>query len=509
MNYRYVVNQLGLLFVVIAVAMGAVAVFSAIQLALGDASESSALWSLLIGAGAGAVLGGACWQLTRRAPKKMERRESLLLVAMTWLMGSALGALPYFVWASLADTPPDHQFRSIVNCYFECVSGFTTTGATILSNIDQLPHSILLWRALTQWLGGLGIVVLFVAVLPTMGVGGKKLFRVEAPGPEQEGVHPHIRDTARILWLVYLGLTIAETVLLRIGGMGWFDAVCHTFTTLATGGFSTTDASAGGFGSVTIEVVLIVFMILAGGNFGLYYQLVRGKWRTVVGDTELRFYLFLLALGALLVIISANGQPMELTTGEQIGPSTGSAIREGLFTAASLQTTTGFCTADYNPWPYLAKATLIFTMFVGGCAGSTTGGIKVIRFWIVLKVLASEIERVFRPNVIRPVRVGGSAVDETAKLAALAYAIGTIFLFGLVSSLIMVIEPDADFATAGSATVATFCTTGPGLGRVGAINNYDWFTDASKLLLCVWMVVGRLEIFAIAVMFSPRFWRGD
>jgi len=511
-NIRFVVRQLGTLFMVLSGVLLAVAGWAALQAAVGAAGEAAALNALLLAALIGLVIGGGCRYLTRGSSTALGRREALLLVASSWLLGAALAALPYLIWSRLdGGGGSGHAFQSPVNCYFESMSGLTTTGATILADISSLPRSILLWRALTHWLGGLGIVVLFVAVLPTLGVGGKRLFRVEAPGPEPEGVHPHIRETARILWLIYLGLTVAEIVALRICGLSWFQALCHTFATLATGGFSTGDASIGQFGSTAVHVVIISFMILAGVDFGLYFQLLRGRLGAVWRDAELRSYLSIMAVAAIVVIITIWSRPISMTTGELRGPSPGVAIREGLFTVVSLQTTTGFCTANFDTWPFLAKAVLLLLMFVGGSGGSTAGGIKVVRIVIAFKVLIAEIERVFRPNVVRPLRIAQTTVSHEMQLATVAYVLGIMILFGLGTGALMLVEPavNINMTTAATASLATLCNIGPGLDLVGAVAHYAWFTDSSKLVLVLLMALGRLEVFAVLVLFVPRFWRTD
>ena len=459
----------------------------------------------------GAAVGGVMSLLSRYEKKTMGRREALLLVALSWLLGALLSALPFFLWAWLEKpADPGHPFHEYINCYFEAMSGLTTTGATILSKMSDLPHSIHLWRAFTHWVGGLGIVVLFVAVLPSLGVGGKRLYRVEAPGPSPEGVHPQIHDTARVLWYIYLGLTVAEIVALRIAGMSWFDATCHTFGTLATGGFSTKDYSVGQFNSVAIDVIIIVFMVLAGLNFGLYYHLIQRKFKNVFGDVELRLYLGLLLVAGIIISLTLWNQPIRLTTGEEVGPSAGEAVRQGMFTTVSIQTTTGFCTADFNGWPFLARAILILLMFIGGSAGSTSGGIKVIRIWIAFRAILGQIEQAFRPSVVRPLKVGRTPIDTDMKYNTVAYVLGVIVLFALGSVLIMLFEPEShecDYGTAATASIATLCTIGPGLGKVGAVENYGWFTPGSKLVLTLLMLLGRLEIFAVIVLFTPRFWR--
>ncbi len=513
MSYRFVLNQFGLLVVVLSAILGLMALWSAAELAFGDAREWPALWALLASAAAGAGLGGGLWAVTRRNRGRLGRREALLLVAMSWLIGAALCAAPYLIWAHLSeDAGPEHPFRSFVDCYFESMSGLTTTGATILSDIPPIPRSILLWRAMTHWLGGIGIVVLFVAVLPSLGVGGKKLFRVEAPGPSPEGVRPHIRETARALLGIYVGLTVTEIVVLKLVGLDWFDALCHTLATLATGGFSTHNASIGHFEGSSVHVVIIIFMFLAGVNFSLYYQLVKGRVGSVWRDTELRVYVGFVVLGSAIVTLSILNTPIVLTSGETVGPSAGMAAREGVFAVLTVQTTTGFCSGDFDRWPFVAKATLLALMFVGGSAGSTAGGIKVIRIWIAIKVMWGEIEKAFRPNVIRPLRIGRTTIDADLRLGTLAYVLGIVILFGVGGGLIMMLEPPesgCDFTTASTASAATLLNIGPGLHKVGATQNYGWFTAGSKAVMCVLMAIGRLEVFAILVLFQPHFWRDD
>jgi trk system potassium uptake protein TrkH len=510
-NLRFVINQLGLLLVVLGLVMLAIAVGDLFYLAAEKSHEISAILALSGAAGVGIVLGGGVWIRTRGSGRSLGRREALLLVSLSWFVGAFVSSLPYLIWAHIdSHAPPDHEFRSPVNCYFEAMSGLTTTGATVLSKVATLPASLLLWRAFTHWLGGLGIVLLFVAVLPSIGVGGKKLYRVEAPGPTPEGVHPHIRETARILWLIYLTLTIAQIVALRVFGMDWFDSICHTFGTLATGGFSPRNASVGEFHSQGIDYVIVFFMILAGGNFGLYHLLIVGKLKNVWRDPELRLYLILMSIGSIFVIVSILGQTIVMTDGTVVEPSVSEAVRHGVFTTVAIKTTTGFCTADFNQWPFAAKGVLILLMFVGGCAGSTAGGIKVIRVWIAFKVMISELERIFRPNVIRPIKIGNTPIDQDLKLGTLAYIFGFILIFVIGAGAIMLIESNdrCTFTTAATASIATLCTIGPGLDGVGAVENYGWFKASSKVVMILLMAMGRLEVFAVIVLFSPRFWKG-
>lgn len=515
MHFRFVIRQLGFLLVLLSLSMvfaTAWAVHDARWAEPVTSGAAEVVRAFLFSIGVGVVGGLVLILIGRGAAGQLGRREALLLVALSWLVGALLSALPYWLWAAFHTftEQQDAAFGSFVNCYFEAMSGLTTTGATVLTDITSIPRSLLFWRAFTQWIGGLGIVVLFVAVLPLLGVGGKRLFKVEAPGPATEGVTPRIAETARLLWIIYLGLTAALVGLLMLADreMTWFRALTHTFATLATGGFSTMNESAGGF-KAAVQWILIVFMCLAGVNFGIYHQLLSGKWRAAFRNTELRAYLLILGVAAVLVTLSIRGTPYDDTVGVAARQTGGTVIRDGVFQVVSMQTTTGFCTANFDQWNSFPKAILIILMFVGGCGGSTGGGIKVIRIVVAAKVMLAELERAFRPNVVRPVRVGSVNVDDQQRLGILVYVLGIIFLFGLGTMLLMLTESgrQIDGITAATAVVATLNNIGPGLARVGAVENYAWFSDVGKLIMCVFMAVGRLEVFAIVVIFMPRFWR--
>lgn len=508
LDYRVVIRQLGSLLLLLSAMVAAVGLFAVLDGPSNGSTERSDVAALFITAIVGCLIGGLLHVTGRRMTDMFGQREALLLVALSWFVGAALAAMPYRLWAvsrADADTAP-HQFDSYVSCYFEAMSGLTTTGATVVESLATLPRSLLLWRSLTQWMGGLGIVVLFVAVLPMLGVGSRRVYRAEAPGPSTEGVKPRIRDTARILWFLYLGLTAAETLALRVSGMTWFDSLCHTLTTLATGGFSTQDASIGAYPAFGTNVIIIVFMVLAGINFGLYHQLLHGHWRSVAKDPELRCYLGIILVATVIITITLVRAPAGAET-----TGTGAAIQHSLFQVVSMQTTTGFCSADFDMWGFVAKATLIGLMFIGGSAGSTGGGIKVVRIMIVVKVLLAEIERVYRPKVVRPVKIGKATIEADLKLSTLVYVLGIIVLFVMGTGLLMLFESGRgiDITTAATASIATLNNIGPGLAKVGATQNYAWFTEPSKLLMCMLMALGRLEVFTIIVLFSPRFWRTE
>lgn len=536
---RVVIRQLGLLFFILSAVIAAVALFAAYENATGGSDDGADLRALLITALVGSFCGGVMFLCGRRTSTFFGQREALLLVAAGWILGAGLAALPYRLWsAAHADAgPAAHDFNTYVNCYFEAMSGLTTTGATVVQAVAALPRSLLLWRALTQWLGGLGIVVLFVAVLPMLGIGSRRVYRIEAPGPAPEGVKPRIRDTARLLWLIYVGLTVAEVVALKLCGLTLFDAVCHTFATLATGGFGTQNAGIAAYPSAAVHILIIVFMILAGVNFGLYHQLLQRQWRSVRKDPELRLYLTIILAATAIVTFSLlrnppagpgvgsivpTGTTPYVETTPNVGttfqsvekaeaPTTGTTVRHALFQVVSMQTTTGFCSADFDTWGFAAKATLIALMFIGGSAGSTGGGIKVMRIMIAVKVLFAEIEHIYRPKVVRPIKIGSTAIEADLKLSTMVYLLGIAVLFAIGTVLLMLLEAGngIDITTAATASVATLNNIGPGLARVGATQNYAWFTASGKLVMSVLMLLGRLEMFTILVLFSPRFWRTE
>lgn len=516
MSFRFVFKQVGLLAALLGATLLAIAAFSGTLVLAGDQGERWALRALLLSAAGVLAAAAALWSFARRAPPDLGRREAMLLVAASWLLGAACAGLPYLLWAHLAGAEAGHPFRDPASCYFEAMSGLTTTGASVLGagySIEEIPRSLLLWRSLTQWIGGLGIVVLFVAVLPSLGAGGKRLFRIEAPGHAQEGIQPQVRQTARVLLSIYLVLTAVEFAALMIAGMSAYDSLCHTFGTISTGGFSTRNASVGAYESLPIDWIVTVFMVAGAINFSLYFALARRKFATVLGDAELRTYLIILGAASLVVAVSLVGRPLELTTGATEPASIADAIRHGAFNTVSISTTTGFCTADYNDWPFLAQAMLVLLMFIGGSAGSTSGGIKVIRLWIALKILLAEIEQAFRPQVVRPVRLGNHVISAEVKLETLAHILLFVLLFAAGSAAVMLLEQwlgdGSDYTTAASASVACLSNVGPGLGRVGAVGDYGWMTPWSKVVLSVLMALGRLELFAIIALVHVRFWRED
>lgn len=435
----------------------------------------------------GLVIGWGLGRIGRSVQKKegFTRRDGLFLVPCIWIVSSLLGSIPFY-WSG--------YFGGWISSVFETVSGFTTTGASVLTDIESVPSSLLLWRSLTHWLGGLGIIVVFVALLPNLGVTGKFLMRFEVPGPAVEDLQPRIRDTALSLLKIYLIFTVAETVLLRLAGMSIFDAFCHTAGTLATGGFSTRNASIAAFNSPLVEYIIILFMLAAGANFSLYYFFMRGGRNVFFRDTEFRAYLVFIFLGVLfvvydLVIVGGNGV----------------SVRDSIFQVVSIQTTTGFVTADFDRWPAFSHWVLLGLMFVGGSSGSTGGGLKVIRIILVFKFISNQVVKVFRPNLIKPVRLSGRVIDERMVL-------NVVGLFGLwigvffVATLLLTCF-GIDMVTAFSAVAATLNNVGPGFGAVGPTLNYGSLPGIVKGILTVCMLFGRLEIFTVIILFHPSFWR--
>lgn len=512
MRYGVVVRLLGMLLILLAASLLPAIGWSLSFLIDGDHRERGALHALGITAIAAAIVGLLILALRRREHASLGRREALLLVALAWTLGAAVAALPYWLWARAHDFAPheDPAFRQYVNCYFEAMSGFTTTGASVLTNIESIPRSLLFWRAFTHWLGGLGIVVLFVAVLPVLGVGGKRLYRVEAPGPVPEGVRPRIGAAARILWVIYLVITLAEVFALVLAGMDGFDAWCHAFATLATGGFSTKNASVGFYHSLPIELIVILFMYLAGVNFSVYDRIWVGHWKSAITDRELWAYTAILAAAVLAVALILHGAAIVTTTGDNAAGWL-ATFRYAAFQVTSIQTTTGFATADFDRWPFAAKAILLVLMFVGASAGSTGGGIKVVRVLIAARVLWAELEAVFRPHVVRPVRLGRQTIDPALRTGTLVYILLVILVFAAGTTAVMAIEAprDLDITSAATACMATLNNIGPGLAIVGPTRNYAWFSPPSKIVLTALMALGRLELYAFLVMIVPRFWRED
>jgi trk system potassium uptake protein TrkH len=433
-------------------------------------------------------LGLAAWLPVRNYSRDMRMRDGFIVVVMFWFVLSSIGALPFMLSVN--------PHLTLVDSLFEAISGLTTTGSTVITELEKLPRSILYYRQQLQWLGGMGIVVLAVAVLPLLGIGGMQLYRAEAPGPVKDSkLTPRIAETAKALWYIYLGLTIACALAYWVAGMQLFDAVGHAFSTVSIGGFSTHDASIGFYDSTLIEMIAVVFMFISGINFALHFGALRGKSvRGYLHDSEFRFYVGLMAVVTLIVTL--------FLVWSETYDSWYESFTRALFQSVSIGTTSGFTTAEYYNWPGFVAMLLLFTSFVGGCAGSTGGGIKVIRFLLLIKQGMREIVRLIHPNAQIPIRVGGRTVPYTVVEAIWGFF--ALYVASFIMMYLALAMTGLDLMTAYSAVAASINNLGPGLAGVGA--HYADINDAAKLILCFAMLLGRLEIFTLLVILSPAFW---
>ena len=409
-------------------------------------------------------------------------KESFAIVALGWFSVALFGSLPYV-------------FNGIspLDALFESMSGFTTTGSTIFPDIEAYSLSLLFWRSFTQWLGGMGIIVLFIAILPKLAVAGRDLFRAEVPGPISDKLRPRLSQTAKILWSVYMMLSAAEVLLLWISGMRVYDALCTTFSTMATGGFSPYSESIAFFHSSLIEVIVIFFMFLAGANFALHYWLMRGEPHRLFNDPEFRLYTYIILCATLLITIALwNRHGID-------------SIRLGLFQVVSTITTTGFATADFNTWPSVTRLVLLILMFIGGCAGSTGGGMKVVRILLLIKYGYRELFRSFHPKAILPIRLGRQMVPQYVMESILSFLILYIFIFTVASLVLSIVGMDV--LSAASAAATTLGNVGPGFNMVGPSANFGGIHPVGKMVLILCMWIGRLEVFTVLVLLIPEFWR--
>ena len=443
----------------------------------------SLLESGLIAIGCAAMVG-----VMTKGDINLSRRDGFGVVTFGWISATLFGALPY-IFSGVIPHP--------MSALFETMSGFTTTGASVLSDLENIPRGILFWRALTHWFGGMGVLVLCVAILPFLGVGGMQIYRAEMPGPSKDRLTPRITTTAKLLWGVYALLTLVEALLLKfVGGMGWFDALCHTFATMATGGFSTYSASVGAFDSAAIDAIITVFMFLAGVNFSLHYYALTGKPGRYFKDPEFRVYFFLLAGATLFItwnVSSAGFAPL------------GRSFRDAAFTATSILTTTGFCTADFDSWPDASRLLLVMLMFVGGCAGSTGGGMKIVRVFIMFKKMVREMKLFMRPSSVVQIKMGGKPVEQEIISHISAFFAIFVLIFTLGSFIMTFFTPDLE--TAATSVIATLGNIGPGLNAVGATQNYAAISPLGQGILTCFMLLGRLELYTVLILFLPSFWK--
>ena len=452
-----------------------------VSLLYGGADADAFIVTILV-----VLLTGFLLTRIKRDNRQMYLRDGFAIVALGWLLISFFGAVP-FVLSGAIPRP--------VDAFFESISGFTTTGASILTEVESLPRGILFWRSFTHWIGGMGVLVLTLAILPSVGARTLFILRAESPGPSTEKLVPRIGQTAKILYSIYLAITLVELGLLLACGMPLFDACVHTFGTAGTGGFSSRNLSVGAYQSASIELVIATFMMLFGVNFALYHHLFKREWRTALRDGELRLYLGFIAGSVLLITLNTRGLYQGL----------GEAVRHAFFQVSSIITTTGYATVNFDLWPTFSKIILVLLMFVGASAGSTGGGIKVVRVLLLFKLLRRELTRILHPRSVHVVRVGNRPVDEeTLGNASLFFA---AYLTVTAISVLFVSLDGFDVTTTMTAVFATIGNIGPGLGLVGPMGNFSAFSPLSKLVMSFCMLVGRLEVFPLLLVFMPTFWK--
>ncbi|MCL4120644.1 UNVERIFIED_CONTAM: hypothetical protein GTU68_046866 [Idotea baltica] len=482
LNYKIIFHFLGLLILFNG---GFVLLSSLVSFLYKDGVSSE----LFIAGLSTLIVGIAVMFFTRRHKKEMNKREGYIVVSFGWIIMALSGTMPYMITGVIPN------FSS---AFFETMSGFTTTGASILNDIESVPKGVLFWRSLTHWIGGMGIIVLAIAILPLLGIGGMQLFAAEAPGPSADKLHPRITDTAKRLWLIYFGYTAAETVLLQAAGMSFFDAVNHSMCTLSTGGFSTKNASVAYWNNEpVIQYIIIVFMFLAGSNFVLSYFAFKGKVQKIFGDEEFRLYFKFIAvftlISALVIYFRAVWGRAE------------SSFRHSLFQVLSVITTTGFVTADYTLWTPFLVVFFFGLMFLGGSAGSTSGGVKVVRHLLLIKNGFIEFKRALHPNAILPVRYNKKAVSGDIVFNVLAFFI--LYMLSFIIGALGFSMMSIDFESAIGLAASSLGNVGPALGDFGPVNNYAALPSIGKWWCSFLMLIGRLELFTVLVLFTPFFWR--
>ncbi len=478
-NKKIIFRLLGYLLLIESAFLFAVYLISLLYKETGSAFLISFLITLAVG--------GSSVFFTRNAKKDFGKREGYIIVSLVWIVFSLFGSLPFIISGVIP---------GYTNAFFETMSGFTTTGASILNNIDTLPHGILLWRSLTQWMGGMGFIVLSLAILPFLGVGGVQLFSAEVPGLTPDKMHPRVKETAQRLWIIYVGFTIAEIILLWLGGMSFFDAVNHSFTTMATGGYSTKQESIAYFTSPYIQYVIILFMIIAGINFTLPYFALKFQFKKVFANEEFKTYISILFVFTAIItfkLFASHNLTFE------------HSFRDSLFQVVSIVTTTGFVTTNYLAWPTFLIALIFVLMFIGGSSGSTGGGVKVIRVLLILKNSYYELKRLIHPKAIIPMRLNGKTVPQALVNNVLAFIV--LYLLIFMGGSVFMAALGLDMESAMGSVAACLGNIGPGLGSVGPVENFSSLPNAGKWMLSFLMLLGRLELFTVLIVFAPAFWK--
>lgn len=481
MRWQYLSKIIGILVAFLGLSMGIPAICSLIY-------SDGSLYPILAAMGVTVVSGGTFYAMARNTDiEYINQREGMAIVAVGWTMIGLFGALPFYLGGACP---------AFTDAFFESVSGFTTTGSSILTHIEGVSESLLLWRSLIQWLGGMGIIVLSLAILPFLGVGGMQLFKAEVPSPVPDKLTPRLTDSAKILWVVYIGISVAEVIFLLFGGMSFYDALCHTLTTLPTGGFSTKNASVAHYDSAYIDYVMVFFMMLAGINFSLHYQMLRGKTLIFWRDSECRVFLILCLGFTLLIAVNIYGSVYD---------SVGKAFQYASFQVLSLVTTTGYATADYEQWPGFSQVILFLCMFVGASAGSTGGGMKIARIMVAFKYCYRELFTLIHPSSVSQVKMNGMVIPNHVLRSIMGFLALYMGIFVVCS--LAVAAMGMDMVTAFSAVAACIGNIGPGFGDVGPVDNFAAMPGAAKWLLSWCMLLGRLEIYTVIILFVPAFWK--
>ncbi|HLV09015.1 MAG TPA: TrkH family potassium uptake protein [Halanaerobiales bacterium] len=447
----------------------------------GESDFKAFFIAILITAFVGTIL-----SFSRARKEAVRYKEGFMIVGLGWLLISIFGAIPFL----LAGT-----FDNFIDAFFETVSGFTTTGASVLKDIESQPHGILFWRSLTHWLGGMGVLVFTLSLLPAVGMSSLNILKAESTGPTPGKLVPKIAETARILYIIYILLTGLEIIFLKIGGMPLFDAVTHTFATVGTGGFSTKNKSIAAYNMPSIEWVIMIFTFLAGVNFSLYYDVLMGKFKSLFKDREFQFYCTVIGIAIILITINITDSWGNILL----------SFRQAAFQVVTIITSTGFATLDYSIWPAFSKMILFILMFFGGCAGSTSGGIKILRVMILFKYIKREFYKLIHPNSVISIRIGGQTIPENVVQNVIAFVLLYFLIFAGLSLILL--TQDMDLISSTSAVVASLSNIGPGFGSVGPAMNYAGLTTFTKILLSFTMILGRLEIYTVLILITPIFWK--
>ena len=489
MNVKTIVNILSAMLVVTGLSMF---IPTVISWSLSEPDLSGHLQSMIICI----VVGIPFWMLTRKS-RALNSKDGFAIVSFAWLIVAFAGSLPFY----LSGTIPN-----FTDAWFEAMSGVTTTGATIIGNpttlpnlpngIESMPHGILFWRSFLQWIGGMGIIVFTIAILPLLGVGGVQLFKAEVPGPVADKIRPRVKETAKILWMVYVGFTFLQFLLLGFAGMPWFDSICHAFTTMPTGGFSTQNASIAAYSNPLIHYVIIFFMFIAGVNFTLHFRAITGNFKSYFKDYEFKVYFFILFFATTFIFFNISYSELDLSH---------NTFRISLFQSLALMTGTGYANANYELWPFFSQLLLFFMMFFGAMGGSTSGGLKIARVILLIKYAASETRRMLHSRAIIPIRIGERTISDDVIRNTLGFFL--IYLSFFVMTALVLTALNFDFLSSLSAAASAIGNVGPAFGAFGPTDNYALLHPIGKWMMTFCMLLGRLEIFTIMVLFSRTFWR--